>query len=49
MIKEAILSEGAPSAIGAYSQAIRAGQFVFISGQIPLDPATMEIVEGDFE
>jgi len=47
--KKVILSEGAPSAIGAYSQAIRAGQFVFISGQIPLDPATMEIVEGDFE
>ncbi len=47
--KEAILSEGAPSPIGAYSQAIRTGQFVFISGQIPLDPATMEIVDGDFE
>ena len=44
-----ILSDGAPSAIGTYSQAIRVGQFVFISGQIPLDPVTMEMVEGDFE
>lgn len=49
MNKEAILSDDAPSAIGTYSQAIKSGQFVFISGQIPLDPATMEIVEGDFE
>lgn len=49
MNKELISSDGAPSAIGTYSQAIRAGQFVFISGQIPLDPATMEIVDGDFE
>jgi len=49
MTKEAIHSDGAPSAIGTYSQAIRAGQFVFMSGQIPLDPATMEIVDGDFE
>ena len=49
MNKEAISSDAAPSAIGTYSQAIRAGQFVFISGQIPLDPATMELVEGDFE
>jgi reactive intermediate/imine deaminase len=47
--KEAIQCEGAPSAIGTYSQAIRSGPFVFLSGQIPLDPATMEIVEGDFE
>ncbi len=47
--KEAIHSDGAPSAIGTYSQAIKSGQFVFLSGQIPLDPATMEIVEGDFE
>ncbi len=47
--KKAIHSDGAPSAIGTYSQAIKSGQFVFLSGQIPLDPATMEIVEGDFE
>ena len=49
MEKQAIHSDGAPSAIGTYSQAVRSGQFVFLSGQIPLDPATMEIVEGDFE
>lgn len=47
--KEAIHSDGAPSAIGTYSQAVRSGQFVFMSGQIPLDPASMEIVDGDFE
>lgn len=47
--KEAIHSDGAPSAIGTYSQAIKSGPFVFLSGQIPLDPVTMEIVEGDFE
>ncbi len=49
MKKQAIHSDGAPSAIGPYSQAIRSGQFVFLSGQIPLDAATMEIVGGDFE
>ena len=49
MNKEAIQTDSAPSAIGTYSQAIKSGQFVFLSGQIPLDPATMEIVEGDFE
>ncbi len=42
-----IKTDKAPSAIGAYSQAIKVGDFVFISGQIPLDPATMEIVNGD--
>jgi len=47
--KQAIHTDGAPSAIGTYSQAIKSGQFVFLSGQIPLDPATMEIVDGDFE
>lgn len=49
MNKEAVHSDDAPSAIGSYSQAIRSGQFVFLSGQIPLNPATMKIVEGDFE
>ena len=49
MNKEAIHTDGAPAAIGTYSQAVKAGQFVFLSGQIPLDPATMEIVDGDFE
>ena len=49
MSKEPIHSDGAPSAIGTYSQAIKSGNFVFLSGQIPLDPATMEVVDGDFE
>lgn len=49
MSKEAIHSDAAPAAIGTYSQAIRAGNLVFLSGQIPLDPVTMEIVDGDFE
>ncbi len=49
MNKEAIHSDDAPAAIGTYSQAIRAGGLVFLSGQIPLDPATMELVGGDFE
>ena len=49
MSKKAIHSDAAPAAIGTYSQAVRAGNYVFISGQIPLDPTTMEIVDGDFE
>jgi reactive intermediate/imine deaminase len=49
MSKQAIHSDQAPAAIGTYSQAIRAGNLVFLSGQIPLDPATMEIVGDDFE
>jgi len=46
--KKRIHSDNAPSAIGTYSQAIESGNLVFMSGQIPLVPATMEIVEGDF-
>ena len=49
MSKHAIHSENAPAAIGTYSQAIRTGDLVFLSGQIPLDAVTMEVVEGDFE
>jgi reactive intermediate/imine deaminase len=49
MSKMAIHSDNAPAAIGTYSQAIRSGSFVFLSGQIPLDPQTMAFVEGDFE
>lgn len=49
MSRETIHSDDAPSAIGTYSQAVRSGGLVFLSGQIPLDPATMEIVAGDFE
>jgi reactive intermediate/imine deaminase len=45
-MRESISSPDAPAAIGPYSQAIRAGDTVYLSGQIPLDPATMELVEG---
>jgi reactive intermediate/imine deaminase len=48
-MRTVISTEGAPSAIGTYSQAVRAGDTLYISGQIPLDPATMEIVEGDMD
>jgi reactive intermediate/imine deaminase len=46
MTKTVITSEKAPAAIGPYSQAIKAGNTVYMSGQIPLDPASMELVEG---
>ena len=49
MTKKTIHTDDAPAAIGTYSQAIEVNDFVFLSGQIPLDPATMEIVDGDFE
>jgi reactive intermediate/imine deaminase len=49
MNKKPIHSDNAPAAIGTYSQAIQSGNLVFLSGQIPLVPATMEVVEGDFE
>ena len=44
-----IATEKAPKAIGPYSQAVRVGNFLFASGQIPLDPATGKLVEGDFD
>jgi reactive intermediate/imine deaminase len=44
-----ISTPDAPAAIGTYSQAVRAGDTVYLSGQIPLDPKTMKIVDGDFE
>lgn len=47
MPKQAIHTDHAPAAIGPYSQAVRHGDLVFLSGQIPLDPATMKLVEGD--
>ena len=46
-MRELIASPEAPKAIGPYSQGIRAGNLLFLSGQIPLDPATGDIVEGD--
>jgi len=47
MSKTIIHSDSAPKAIGPYSQAVKVGNTVYLSGQIPLDPATMQIVEGD--
>ncbi|MGD0525040.1 MAG: RidA family protein [Polyangiaceae bacterium] len=47
MQKDAIATKDAPAAIGPYSQAVRAGELVFLSGQIPLDPATGQLVDGD--
>ena len=46
-MKQPISTTSAPAAIGPYSQAIRAGGMVFLSGQIPLDPATGQMIEGD--
>jgi 2-iminobutanoate/2-iminopropanoate deaminase len=46
-MRQAVSTPAAPAAIGPYSQAIRAGSLVFVSGQIPLDPATGTMVEGD--
>ena len=48
MKKQAIHSDAAPAAIGTYSQAVQSGQLVFLSGQIPLRPDDMTIVDGDF-
>lgn len=47
MAKTIISTPDAPAAIGTYSQAVRHGDLVFLSGQIPLDPATMEVIDGD--
>jgi reactive intermediate/imine deaminase len=48
MAREIIHTDKAPAAIGAYSQAVKVGDTVYLSGQIPLDPASMQIVEGGF-
>jgi reactive intermediate/imine deaminase len=47
MAKEIIHSDNAPAAIGPYSQAVKSGSTVYLAGQIPLDPSTMEVVAGD--
>jgi 2-iminobutanoate/2-iminopropanoate deaminase len=47
--KKVVATKDAPQAIGPYSQAIKAGGFVFTAGQIPLDPATGKLVEGDIK
>ncbi|MGL4716156.1 MAG: RidA family protein [Aeromonas sp.] len=49
MAKEVIATAKAPAAIGPYVQATKVGEMIFTSGQIPLDPATMEIVAGGIE
>jgi reactive intermediate/imine deaminase len=49
MPRTIIHSDQAPAAIGTYSQAVRVGDTVYLSGQTPLDPKTMELVPGDFE
>jgi reactive intermediate/imine deaminase len=49
MSRQSIHTERAPQAIGTYSQAVRAGNTVYLSGQVPFDPATMQLVAGAFE
>ena len=49
MSRGIIKTDQAPGAIGAYSQAVRVGDTVYLSGQIPLDPTTMQLVEGGME
>lgn len=46
-MRQAVATTLAPKAIGPYSQAIRAGSLLFLSGQVPIDPATGQLVEGD--
>lgn len=48
MAREIIHTDKAPQAIGTYSQAVKVGDVVYLSGQIPLVPETMEVIEGDF-
>ena len=49
MSREIISTKNAPAAIGTYSQAVKVGKTVYLSGQIPLDPATMQLVEGGID
>lgn len=49
MIRDLLYTKAAPSAIGTYSQGLRVGNVLYLSGQIPLDPNTQELVEGDVE
>lgn len=49
MVKEIISTDKAPQAIGTYSQAVKTGSTVYLSGQIPLVPETMEMLEGDIK
>jgi 2-iminobutanoate/2-iminopropanoate deaminase len=47
MDKKALLTDKAPQPIGPYSQAIQAGNFLFVAGQVPIDPATGQLIQGD--
>ena len=49
MAKQIIRTEKAPAPIGPYNQAVKAGDFLFISGQIAIDPATGEVITGDIQ
>jgi reactive intermediate/imine deaminase len=49
MSKQIVSTSAAPAAIGPYSQAVRAGNTLWLSGQVPLDPVTKELVQGDIE
>lgn len=49
MSRTIVNTDKAPAAIGTYSQAVKVGTTVYLSGQIPLDPSTMELVEGEIE
>jgi 2-iminobutanoate/2-iminopropanoate deaminase len=49
IVRQAVSTSSAPEAIGPYSQAIRAGSLLFVSGQVPIDPATGQIIAGDIE
>jgi 2-iminobutanoate/2-iminopropanoate deaminase len=46
-VRHAVTTPSAPKAIGPYSQAVRAGALLFVSGQVPIDPATGQIIDGD--
>jgi 2-iminobutanoate/2-iminopropanoate deaminase len=46
-VRQAVSTPSAPRAIGPYSQGIRAGSLLFVSGQVPIDPATGDVIEGD--
>lgn len=48
-IRQAVATDKAPKAIGPYSQGIKAGNLLFVSGQVPIDPATGNIIEGDIK
>lgn len=49
LVKKVISTENAPAAVGPYSQAVRAGEYLFISGQLGIDPATGKLVDGGVE